>query len=140
MIIIVQMDEENILEVLSDAFQQCEDRKKILREILQKLMNAGKLFVGAVQDHNRSQHRADVYHVIHPVYLSSTLEKTLSNCFVCSKCSKIFFHLKTAGTAPFATHSCFKLFKKNIATAEKMANDAKEMAKKQKLRSLRQKM
>lgn len=104
--------------------------KKFLRERMQELIDTKKLFVAPVQDHNRSQHRAEVYDVIHLIYTDSELGKALHNCFVCSQCARIFFHLKTNGSAPFKTHQCFKLFKKTIEEAEKTANDAREMAKK----------
>lgn len=124
------MDEENMFENLSNAFKQCEDNKKTLRKRMQELIDTKKLFVAPVQDHNRSQHRAEVYNVIHLVYTDSELDKALHNCFVCSQCARIFFHLKTNGSAPFKTHQCFKMFKKKIEVAEKTANDAREMAKK----------
>lgn len=124
------MDGENIFEQLSNAFKQCEDSKKTLRKRMQELIDTKELFVAPVQDHNRSQHRAEVYDVIHLVYTDSKLDKALNNCFVCSQCARIFFHLKTNGSAPFKTLQCFKLFKKKIEEAEKAANDAREMAKK----------
>lgn len=110
------------------GYRKSDKKKGKYRKEIRKLIDERQLFVGPVQSHNRGNHRADVYNVVHPIYRTNQFTESLANCFACSKCDHIFLHLRSNGTGPFSSHSCYKVYMEKVKDAEKTASMAKEIA------------
>lgn len=110
------------------GYRKSDKKKEKYRKEIRTLIDERQLFVGPVQSHNRGNHRADVYNIVHPIYRTNQLTESLANCFACSKCVHIFLHLRSNGTSPFSSHSCYKDYIEKLKDAEKAASMTKQTA------------